>query len=507
MAQVQIPVALGGTNTIYRDDTGANGMASANGFGYNTLFFAMSGEMMTAFNTVYSFLSGAGAVNLWVNGTNYAQGVVVWSPANFQNYRKKTPASVSVTDPSADAANWEQLTVNNGGGMFFSNGWTATFSAPTGAFAASRILTQMETNTAARTYVCGPTAGAYGTWEVHVATSTGAPVMAWKVAPSGHFLLQTTTDHGDLTIKQSVQGVAAVLVRNPADGSTLFSVAEDAGGTAAATPNGGATVLRVYANNATSRSINASGTVNASGADYAEYMHKDASCGTVAKGALVGVTTSGLLTDRFADAITVAVKSTNPSYVGGDTWGTDEALGLPRPVRPTMGELPYTGREKPEEPSVTTEGIAPADPTDPAAVAEFEAAVEERHAAAMQRYREELADYEADVAAWNVAYETAREEFEAGELASYHAEVQAYEAALETARQKVDRIAFAGQVPVNVYGATPGQHIVPVDDGAGGIAGVAMNEADMTLSQYMRSVGKVIAIEPDGRARIIVKVA
>jgi hypothetical protein len=36
----------------------------------------------------------------------------------------------------------------------------------------------------------------------------------------------------------------------------------------------------------------------------------------------------GKLTNLFADAISFMVKSTNPSYVGGDVWGTEEALGL-----------------------------------------------------------------------------------------------------------------------------------------------------------------------------------
>ena len=56
-------------------------------------------------------------------------------------------------------------------------------------------------------------------------------------------------------------------------------------------------------------------------------------------------------------------------------------------------------------------------------------------------------------------------------------------------------------------GATPGQYIVPVATADGGITGIAKDEADLTLPEYMRAVGKVIAIEDDGRARIIVKVA
>ena len=54
--------------------------------------------------------------------------------------------------------------------------------------------------------------------------------------------------------------------------------------------------------------------------------------------------------------------------------------------------------------------------------------------------------------------------------------------------------------------ALAGQYIVPVNDN-GAIKGMAKNEVDMTLAEYMKAVGKVIAIEADGRARIIVKVA
>ena len=74
------------------------------------------------------------------------------------------------------------------------------------------------------------------------------------------------------------------------------------------------------------------------------------------------------------------------------------------------------------------------------------------------------------------------------------------------ARQQVDRIAFCGQVPVNVLDATPGHYIVPVQKGEG-IGGLAVREDDMTFKLYQRAIGKVIAIEDDGRARVVVKVA
>jgi hypothetical protein len=150
------------------------------------------------------------------------------------------------------------------------------------------------------------------------------------------------------------------------------------------------------------RAINASGTVNASGADYAEYMTK-AGDFVVAKGDVIGINAEGELTNVFDDAVSFCVKSTDPSYVGNDTWGR---------------------------------GINDDD--------------------------------------------------------------------LESARKLVDRVAFAGQVPVNVLNATPGDYIVPTNNN-GAVKGEAI--ANPTFEQYKIAVGKVIAIEEDGRARIIVKVA
>ena len=79
-----------------------------------------------------------------------------------------------------------------------------------------------------------------------------------------------------------------------------------------------------------------------------------------------------------------------------------------------------------------------------------------------------------------------------------------FDAGLEAERQKVDRIAIAGRVPVNVLGAQPGDYIVPVQDGAG-IKGIAVHGDDLSMQQYLRAVGRVISIEPDGRAYVMVK--
>lgn len=44
----------------------------------------------------------------WVSGTTYETGDVVWSPSNFQTYRRKTDGA-GTTDPSSDSTNWQVI--------------------------------------------------------------------------------------------------------------------------------------------------------------------------------------------------------------------------------------------------------------------------------------------------------------------------------------------------------------------------------------------------------------
>lgn len=50
-------------------------------------------------------------VSKWLSGTTYAQGDCVWSPQNFQTYRRKV-AGGGTTDPSEDSTNWQIITSN-----------------------------------------------------------------------------------------------------------------------------------------------------------------------------------------------------------------------------------------------------------------------------------------------------------------------------------------------------------------------------------------------------------
>ncbi len=79
-----------------------------------------------------------------------------------------------------------------------------------------------------------------------------------------------------------------------------------------------ANVLKVGSMTSSGRSIAATGTINASGADYAEYMLKSETCGIIKAGDICGINAGGELTDKYDESVSFVIKSTNPSIVGGD---------------------------------------------------------------------------------------------------------------------------------------------------------------------------------------------
>lgn len=259
------------------------------------------------------------------------------------------------------------------------------------------------------------------------ATLNGTVAVSGAESVSGNLAVGTTSGTARLTVvgPTYVDGAVGADIKAALGGDSLQVFATNAG----VGWNSAKSALGVPRSASTSRSINASGTVNASGADYAEYMTKAGEF-TIGKGDIVGIDAAGKLTNRFADAISFAVKSTDPAYVGGDLWGTAEGLGVQAPAPLTEDATPL-------------------------------------------------------------------------ERATFTTAQSRFDAALEAARQKVDRIAFAGRVPVNVAGASPGQFIIPMDD-AGAIKGMAVSTP--TLEQYLHCVGRVISVD-GGRPTVIVKVA
>ena len=219
-----------------------------------------------------------------------------------------------------------------------------------------------------------------------------------RINSSGNLLVNTTNN--SMSLKVCVNGsFGSVTSGNGNRNFIVNTVSNENWNTAG-------TVVYCGKNGTTGRSINAGGTINASGADYAEYMKKADSCGTIAKGDVCGVDSNGKLTDVFADSISFVIKSTDPSYVGGDTWG--------------------------------------------------------------------------------------------------EVDLELSEEQTETERQKYDRIAFSGQVPVNITGSfNVGDYVYPQANGTD-IECIA--KSSPTFEEYQLCVGKIWATEDDGRPLVAVKI-
>lgn len=242
-----------------------------------------------------------------------------------------------------------------------------------------------------------------------------------------------------------------------------------------AVPNTSAAAMWTRANSTTNRSINAGGTINASGADYAEYEYKAKCTSDVAKGQIIGFDSDGLITDKYSSSVSFGVKSTDPNIVGGDTWM--RKLGE-RPSEPSFkSNLVWCGEV---EPSYT------------------KARSHEETDLLRQEWKEKYDAYKAEEAAEYALFLEGPHK----EWVLANAE---YDRKLEEARAEVDRIAYCGKVPVNVLGASVGQHVVPTDGDDDSITFVLVNDEDLTFSQHKKSVGRVRRILEDGRAEIVVK--
>ncbi|KTW00455.1 hypothetical protein [Sphingomonas sanguinis] len=314
-----------------------------------------------------------------------------------------------------------------------------------------------------------------------------------RIDNAGNFLFGVASGGNHRIVKSVGEGITVLSIGGASSEFIYFNSVTTQGWSNAST------AMSVGRHSGNGRSINAGGTINASGADYAEYMVKAAGCGIIAKGDVCGVDRDGKLTTAWADAVSFVVKSTDPSYVGGDTWAAHlpprpQAPGA-EPVAPIKpGSAPVAPVEPGPEPtgegpiyvawlqSRFAFGIAERDYA--VALAEWQAATD--------AYPTARASYEADHAAWVAA------------TAAYARDLPTWEAQLEAARVCVDRIAFCGQVPCNVTGDFEvGDYIVAAQDGDG-IKAIAVKAGAITLPQYMARIGKVWAIR-DGRAWIDVQ--
>lgn len=300
------------------------------------------------------------------------------------------------------------------------------------------------------------------------------------VQTNGHFNAGDTTVRTYHTLRHALTDVAGDQVLGVAQYDGAQSLNVYARGTGTVGYNGANACVKVPVMQTTGRSINAGGTINASGADYAEYHQViEPLWGSVAAGAILGFDAAGLLTDRYADVVGhFVVKSTNPFGVGGDDWGSEARICAAQGCLP-LGPEPQA-RDVDE----------PADDADDDAWSAYAA----ERAAAQAELLVAVAARDSRKIALAVAY--------------------------EAERVKRDRIAKTGYVPVNIAAtsADVGKYLVPIDDGSGGITAdlmdmAAAEDAATTIAAlravqkaYRRSIGVVIGLAEDGRPLVEVKV-
>ena len=156
--------------------------------------------------------ASAGAV-LWVSGTSYSVGYVVYSPVNYQNYRC-IQATSGTTDPSLDEVNWVQLGGSGGGGL---TSQTAT--------------TTSTTQTAIATYV----AADYTAMELTVVADTGTDRTITKLLVVHNGTTASATQYGEVntntalaTYDVDISGSNVRLLATPASAtSTDFTTKEN----------------------------------------------------------------------------------------------------------------------------------------------------------------------------------------------------------------------------------------------------------------------------------------
>lgn len=244
-----------------------------------------------------------------------------------------------------------------------------------------------------------------------------------------------------------------------ASGGTLMFIPQI---TPATGENAANAAMKVRKDSTTSRSINAAGTINASGADTAEYMTKSSKSVEFNKGDLVGIDNNGKLTNIYDDAHTIMIKSSDPHTVGGDKWGSAEALGMEEPI---LNKLKL--------------------PTEP-----------------IKDKKEKKSDFSKRVIAWEDRLEKIKL-YNQKELEIFTPLKAEFDLKHETARQKVDRIAYSGRVPVNLEG-NAGEWLIPVKNEDGKIDGAFVSQADLTFEQMKTSIGKAFKNAENGKTLIAV---
>lgn len=277
------------------------------------------------------------------------------------------------------------------------------------------------------------------------------------------------------TNQKAVNEVAAQFGANGASGVTIR---QQSGGGASNTD----AVMYVGASTETGRSINCAGTINTSGADYAEYVEKSEACGCISPGDICGINSAGKITDKFDDSIRFVIKSTEPSMVGGDTWSS-----LERPKYPSEEWVAWDKAIRKKEPNKPDKKIINN---------LIKGGVDEDEA--KKQYSKMMESYQKEHELWSITIDSLMKSEPSKESKEYKEWLRK----TEEIRRNFDRVAFCGRVPVNVKGGKPGDYLIPIKGGDGKISGCFVSNPD--FNQFKLSVGRVWNVDNHGLVTVSV---
>lgn len=289
----------------------------------------------------------------------------------------------------------------------------------------------------------------------------GAETNVLIIDPAGSIIQTNQKAVNEVAAQFGANGASGVVIRQQGSGGANASDA----------------VMFVGKASATDRSINCAGTVNSSGADYAEYFYKSDSCGEIAKGDICGIDKDGKITDIYDNSVSFMIKSTEPCLVGGDSWSVKDrpqypsaeweewnrAVNSPKPTKPDQSSIKL----------LIAKGV-----------------LDEKNASDL--YASMLSQYEEELDKWKSNKEKLQENEPSKESEDYSSWLME----LETHRRKVDRLAYCGRVPVNVSGGYPGDYLIPIEKEDGRIYGKYVSNP--SFEEYKKAVGKVHSISDGG---------
>ena len=332
-------VGIGNTNTSYTLDVSGTGRFTSTLLvsGALTGTSATFSSDLSVINTsnallkVYSNTTSSPIADIeLMRGTN-----TTWGADAYTDYRIRSSGGDLLIQSGESTVTSTRLTIASTGAATFTNNVTVS-SASTSGFivnstnnASFRGFTIQANGTTQGGIEALPNTGeirigGYSTGNDYFPVFYSDGVERMRITSGGLFLVNVTSSLG--------YGSAHRIYRNVSEGDYVIDI--DGGveysSIFMACTGGGYNINKagqwLGKNSSNNRSINAGGTINASGADYAEYMTK-AIDEIILKGDIVGVNENGKLTNIFTDAKSFVVKSTDPSYVGGDSWGSIDIIG------------------------------------------------------------------------------------------------------------------------------------------------------------------------------------